>query len=316
MLKLVVDDRESKVIPFFKESYADIEVKVQRLHIGDYALMQDDKVIVIFERKSWSDLSSSIKDGRSENVNKLIMLREQTACKIIYLIEGRCRNSPSKKFARIPYKALLSSLDHLIMRDNIHVIYSNNYEDSAVRLIEFATSYLTLNPIIVGSSSNITEHSTKKDLDIITTSIPKTDLVISYALWSAIPNITSKTATLFIDAGYHISDIFIGDITKEEISLLKYPSGTIVGVRAAKIIKIRDNDDIANYKHYCNILAELPMITKKSAALILMQVKFNDLLRGDLSIDDIANIKKTDKKKIGVTAATNIYKFLIKSIQT
>jgi ERCC4-type nuclease len=309
-LKLLIDDREQAVIPFFDESYLDIEVEVKRLQIGDYAISKNEKILFIFERKSWVDLSASIKDGRSANVNKLILLRDQTNCKIIYLIEGKARHSPSKRFAHIPYKNLLSSLDHLIQRDNIHIIYSNDPQDTVTRLIEFANSYLTL----VSTEKNIidTNKTEGGDMAILTTTIPKTDLEITYMLWSTIPNITTKTATLFIDAGYHISDLFIGNITKEEIAVMKYPSGTIIGKRAEKIIKIRDNNS-TNYKTYCNLLAVLPMITKKTAALILLKVKFNDLLRGQISMQEICDLKKTEKTKIGKTAAANIFKFLIKS---
>lgn len=316
-LKLLVDDRERAVIPFFKEEYIDVELEVKRLHISDYAIMQGDKVLVAIERKSWRDLSSSIKDGRIENVNKLMSLRESTGCKVIYLIEGRCRNKPSKRFARIPYKSLLAHLDHLMLRDNIYVIYSNDEEDTAVRLIELCTNYLSLNLPVVGGSIEESQESqesreTKKELDILTTVVPKTDISIIYNLWSAIPNITTKTATLFIDAGYHISDLFLGKITKDEISVMKYSNGTIVGKRAEKIIKIKDNDNNDNYKHYCNIIAEIPGITKKTAARILIKATFNELLSSTLSIDELANLKKTEKSKIGQAAATKIYKFLIK----
>lgn len=313
MLQLVVDDRESAVIPFFAEEYNDIEVKVKRLQIGDYAIMQDNNVLLCIERKTFSDLSASIRDGRINNTNKLISLREQTGCKLIYLIESnKSRYKPNKKFARIPYKNLLSKLDHLMIRDNIHVIYSVNEVDTVSRLIELATNYISLNielTPIVGASPQNEVHD---GISILTTTIPKTDLEIIYLLWSTIPNITTKTATLFIDAGYHISDLFIGNITKADISTMKYKSGTIIGARAAKILKICDNDDIDNYKHYCNMLATLPMITKKTAVLILLKVSFNDLLRGKLSEKCIADIKKTEKTKVGATAAKNIYKFLIK----
>jgi len=311
-MKIIVDDRESKVIPFFKDEYQDIEIEVKRIQIGDYVIMQDEKVLFVIERKTWCDLSTSIKDGRTKNVDKLISLREQTGCKILYLIEGKARNSPTKRFARIPFKSLQSHLDHLMVRNNVFIVHSNNEEDTVARLIEFCNNYLTLN--ITGGDKEI---FTNKDeevvvdaIKILTTTIKKTDLQIIYNLWSQIPNITTKTASLFIDK-YHISDLFLGNISKEDISTMKYPNGTIIGKRAAKIIAVKDNDNIANYKHYCNILAELPMITKKTAAKILLDVTFNDLLRGELSEETIANIQKTPAVKVGKTAAANIYKYLV-----
>lgn len=317
VLKLLIDDRERSVIPFFKNEYMDIEIEVKRIQIGDYVIMQGDHILFSVERKSWVDLSASIKDGRTKNVDKLISLREQTGCKILYLIEGKARNAPTKRFARIPYKSLQSHLDHLIMRNNIFIIYSNNAEDSVARLIEFCTNYLSLN--IKGGDKEIADQNelvTKvNEMSLLTTTVKKTDLQIIYNLWSQIPNITTKTASLFIDK-YHISDLFLGNISKEEISTMRYPNGTIIGKRAAKILAVCDNDNHENYKHYCNILAELPMITKKTASKILLQVTFNDLLRGELSEVELENIEKMPGVRVGKTAAANIYKYLVSSNET
>jgi ERCC4-type nuclease len=314
VLKLLIDDRERAIIPFFKNEYQDIEIEVKRIQIGDYVIMQDDHILFAIERKSWVDLSASIKDGRTKNIDKLISLREQTGCKILYLIEGKTRNAPTTRFARIPFKSLQSHLDHLTMRDNIFMIYSSNAEDSAARLIEFCTNYLSLN--ITGGKEIFTDQDEEivtngiNEMSLLTTTVKKTNLQIIYNLWSQIPNITTKTASLFIDK-YHISDLFLGNISKEEISTMRYPNGTIIGKRATKIIAVKDNDNIANYKHYCNILAELPMITKKTAAKILLNVTFNDLLRGELSEAEIENIEKMPGVRIGKTAAANIYKYLV-----
>lgn len=334
-LKLTIDARERAVIPFFKEENPNIDLEVKQIQIGDYAISHGDNILFCIERKSWRDLSGSIKDGRIENVNKLISLREKTNCKLFYLIEGRARNAPNKRFARIPYKSLLSHLDHLMFRDNIHIIYSNDEEDTAVRLIELCNSYLTLNikPTIgaggvslegvEGVSASSVENpggvdgqsidGASTNIALLTTVIPKTDLQIIYNLWCAIPQITTKTATLFIDANYHISDLILGKITKETISTIRYPNGTIIGKRADKIIKIKDSDDPANYKHYCNIIAEIPGVTKKTAMIILMKATFDELITGHLSINELSLIKKTEKSKIGDSVAKKIYKFLVKN---
>ena len=290
--------------------------------------MHNDAILFAIERKSWVDLSASIKDGRSDNVNKLISLREKTNCKLIYLIEGKPRHKIGKKFARIPYKNLQSHLDHLMVRDNIFMIHSDDEEDTAARLIEFCTNYLTLPCEVAlggspggapmdlnepGETGGDTPKAETPAMDLLTTVVKKTDLQIMYNLWAVIPNITSKTATLFIDGGYHISDLILGKIPKENISTLRYPNGTIIGKRADKIIKIKNSGDQNNHKIYCKILAELPMITEKSAAVILTKITFADLLNGKMTIQDLADIQKTHKSKIGKSAAVNIYKFLVKS---
>ena len=51
------------------------------------------------------------------------------------------------------------------------------------------------------------------------------------------PNITEKTACLFINKGYHISDLILGNISKDSIYSMTYPNGYIIGKRSEKIWK-------------------------------------------------------------------------------
>jgi ERCC4-type nuclease len=322
MLKLIVDDRESKVIPHFEEEYDNIEIIVKRLQVADYVITRDsDQILFAIERKSWSDLSSSIKDGRKENVNKLKRLRTETNCKLIYLIEGGARFAPTKSISHIPYKNLQAHLDHLIIRDNITILYSSSTEDTPKRLIEFMTNYLSLDSIdiqefegkLLGGSSSDSNDSgdSSNSKKILYTFVNKTDIEIIYNMWSAIPNITTKTAGLFIEKGYQVTDLLLGKIPKQDISLFQYTNGTIIGgKRASKIIKIASSSE-ENYKHYCNIIGCIPLVTKKTAGLILLKLTIVELLNGVMSIDDLANIQKTEKKKLGKAAANNIYKFLV-----
>jgi ERCC4-type nuclease len=311
MLQLIADDRERFVTPFFA-TYDNFEIVKKRVQIGDYIISENNKIIAAIERKSWVDLAASIKDGRAANINKMISLREQTGCKLLYLIEGHARNAPTRKFARIPYKNLQAHLDHLIMRDDVCVIYSTNPEDSAARLVEFMNNYITLAPKIapilepVGGATN--------EMDILSIVVPKTDLEIIYALWSSVTNITSKTASLFVDK-YHISDLFLGKINAATIATMRYPNGTIIGKRAAKIVACADADNVSNHSVYCRLMAEIPGLTKKTAAIILTKIKFIDLLSGKMTVAEIADIKKSEKSRIGPAVAGRIYKFLVNVVK-
>lgn len=324
MLKLTIDDRESKVIPFFKEEYPDIELEVKRIQVGDYVISFNDIILFVIERKTWSDLASSIKDGRKENVNKLINLREKTNCKIVYLMEGKSRFAAAKKIGRIPYKNLQAHLDHLIMRDNIFVIHSSSLEDTVDRLIEFMKNYLSLNIVhplnaTLSAEGGSAESSKETHMNILTTTIPKTDLEIMYKIWNCISNVTDKTATLFIEKEIHISDILLNKIPKTDISTMKYPNGSIIGKRADKIIKT--SNDVFTHK---KMLACCPMVTKETAALILETISFEDLLENKIPIENIANINKNSKSKtletqslktskIGKKASENIFKYFVNS---
>jgi ERCC4-type nuclease len=327
MLKLVIDDRERLVIPHFKEDYENvgIEIEVKRLQIGDYmVLSEDDKILFIIERKSWTDLAASIKDGRKININKLKECGAVNKCKVLYLLEGKARYVANKRFSHIPFKNLQSHIDHLIIRDNVYMIHSNDEQDSAVRLIEFVTNFLSIDPLVVidgvddgvvGENITLPEKnsilSSAEILTEIANNHKTTDLDIIYNIWSAIPNITSKTATLFIDKGYTISDLILGKLTLQDISTMRYPNGTIIGKRANKIHGIKDVTNIDNIRIYYNIISAIPGLTKKSAAMLLTKISFQDLLNGTMTIQEIADIKKTEKKRIGNLVAERIYKFLL-----
>lgn len=139
MFKIIVDARERGVSTHFQKlsDAHHIDFEVRTITTGDYAIVKDDKIIFIFERKTWADLASSMRDGRKENVNKLLKLRSETDCKIAYIIEGDpfpTRTNANRLCNKIPYKNLISHLDHLIYRDAIHVIYTENEADTAARL--------------------------------------------------------------------------------------------------------------------------------------------------------------------------------------
>ena len=96
-----VDNREKKLIPLINALNEDLnynfEIKIEVLDLGDIIICDDkgsEKLII--ERKTLSDLASSIKDGRyseqSYRLNSLSMHNHN----IIYLIEGDIHNYNNK----------------------------------------------------------------------------------------------------------------------------------------------------------------------------------------------------------------------------
>ena len=73
-----------EIIPLFKQ----IEVKSETLALGDIIISDDKDERLIIERKSVSDLLSSIKDGRYEEQSYRLNGLEHHNHNIIYLIEG------------------------------------------------------------------------------------------------------------------------------------------------------------------------------------------------------------------------------------
>ena len=349
-IEIVIDDREQKVIPFFNgyNMPPNITFNVARINHGDYSIIYKNHILFVIERKTWTDLASSLRDGRKENNKKLLKIREETKCQLIYLIEGNPIPSSNKVFSRVPYKALRSHLDHLAFRDGIHMVYSKDTEHTVERIVELVKNYLTITPSPL-IALDIKDADTKKDIDrrntdelkkdggesyksgeiheppephiektpieILKEKVPISDDVVIYKIWCCVPNITEKTACLFINKGYHISDLILGKLSKNEIYSTKYPNGYIIGNKRSEVIW---NSTRIVKTHvnpiFIKMLNQVNGITKITALAILNVISFEKLLNGDISIKELSEIKKSQVgRKLGVKAASDIIKWFSKS---
>ena len=119
---IILDNREGKLIDYFKDKP---RILIEQLELGDIIFRKNDtnEVKYIIERKSVSDLYSSIKDGRYRE-QKVRLLSNYPLSKIIYLIEGT-----------IPYKndsTYFGSIVNMLLRDNIKVFQCANINQSII----------------------------------------------------------------------------------------------------------------------------------------------------------------------------------------
>ena len=84
MFELIIDNRENYLIQLFEKN--NIPISKQNLDIGDIIIQYQSKPIIIIERKTLTDLSSSIKDGRYKE-QKIRLVNTHKTAKKIYLIE-------------------------------------------------------------------------------------------------------------------------------------------------------------------------------------------------------------------------------------
>ena len=376
-IEIVIDDREQKVIPFFNgyNMPPNITFNVARINHGDYSIIYKNHILFVIERKTWTDLASSLRDGRKENNKKLLKIREETKCQLIYLIEGNPIPSSNKVFSRVPYKALRSHLDHLAFRDGMHMVYSKDTEHTVERIVELVKNYLTITPSplialdikdaedkrniedkrntyikkdtdrgntdelkkdggesyksgetpephiektqieILKEKTQIEIIKEKTPIEILKEKVPISDDVVIYKIWCCVPNITEKTACLFINKGYHISDLILGKISKNEIYSTKYPNGYIIGNKRSEVIW---NSTRIVKTHvnpvFIKMLTQVNGITKITALAILNVISFEKLLNGDISIKELSEIKKSQAgRKLGVKAASDLIKWFSKS---
>ena len=140
---LYVDDRERAVFEHFPSCITKIKYKQHRLEMGDYALVdtESNRIIAVFERKTLADYVTSLKDSRALNKYKMIKAREQDQAVIFYIVEGNPFNDPNRLVAKMPFRYIESSIFHLMMFDNIHVLWSRGTKETAQLLERFCVSY-------------------------------------------------------------------------------------------------------------------------------------------------------------------------------
>jgi ERCC4-type nuclease len=119
------DNREKELIKILEEK--GYNMILENLDIGDIQFLDliTKNIIIIIERKTLSDLSSSIKDGRyKEQKERLIHSLKKDVRKIV-LIEG----TKYEDFS-LPLKTLNSVIINTMIRDNIHIHISKNKEET------------------------------------------------------------------------------------------------------------------------------------------------------------------------------------------
>jgi len=321
---IYIDNRERSVIPFI-DKYADqyhIKYEIKQMSTADYAICVDGKIVFIIERKTWDDLAASMLDGRKNNINKLLSLREKTGCKVSYFIEGEAFPKRESKANRHPYGNLIAHIDHIMFRDDIYVIQTKNEENTALRLCELAKNISTIKGVknIVNEKYKLEDVQDVQDVQEVQdvqvgllTEKQKSNINVQELILTRLPSVGSVVATLLVENGITLRSIFKGEHKETDIARLKYLSGASVGVeKAKKIIRsVRNIDAEDEKKYYIKILSSIPGISDKSAAKVLSKTSLFKILSGNISVEDLAKLKKTDKASIGPKAASEIYNYLI-----
>jgi crossover junction endonuclease MUS81 len=111
----------------------------QVLQIGDAILQNDDKELCIIERKTLSDLLSSIKDGRyEEQSHRLLHTSGLLPRNIIYVIEGNMSTIQSDNEKRLTF----SSITSLNYYKGFSVFRTSNINDTADLVIGMANKII------------------------------------------------------------------------------------------------------------------------------------------------------------------------------
>lgn len=140
----MIDTRERDIFPALDRhiAYSGHCSEVQQMARGDYAVVRGDTVLAVIERKTLVDLAASIKDGRLENLEGLIEMREECRCQVWLLVEGRPFNAPDRKIGRIPWGTLESCILDVSIRRGIFVVWTRDGDDTASKLCKLMGRYM------------------------------------------------------------------------------------------------------------------------------------------------------------------------------
>lgn len=134
MITINIDTREknlyNNIINRDLDKYKSfIDIGFKTLNLGDIEIITDFNNFII-ERKTLSDLNSSIIDGRYKE-QKLRLLSNYNSNNITYIIEG---DTIIKSLLK-DNKKISSAYFSLLYRDNIKLIFTNNIDETATFIL-------------------------------------------------------------------------------------------------------------------------------------------------------------------------------------
>ena len=128
MLNLVYDTRELKLKELLEKTDT-INLCQEYLDLGDIVFRDDDgKDVLVIERKTLSDLYSSIQDGRYKE-QKIRLMNNYTRDQIVYIIEGTISNST--KFFKNSKSITDGALLNMAFRDKLTVLRTTDINETA-----------------------------------------------------------------------------------------------------------------------------------------------------------------------------------------
>lgn len=123
-VELIVDGRETKVAHELRA--LDATFTTRELSPGDVIFVRGDDLLLMCERKTYSDLSASIADGRFSQQRESM---KETGTKVLYIIEGA--NQPRSE---LDSRRVLGALENLAIVHGISVLPTRSTAETALAL--------------------------------------------------------------------------------------------------------------------------------------------------------------------------------------
>jgi ERCC4-type nuclease len=208
-ISVLVDDRERAIIAELARDRAEpCWWECKRLPRADYVFCNPQMAFMMVERKTYEDFAQSIKDGRMENLAALIEIcGARGECRgtiVALLLEGARPTDDNALICGIPFANIRAKLDHLWMRDGVHIVETLNARDTALRLHSLL---INMNSWVNNRhSAPIAAPSTGAALMRAT---EKSQEEIVYLMFRQFPSIGPKSAQECAKSGHSIADVFL-----------------------------------------------------------------------------------------------------------
>ena len=274
-MKLIIDTRERAIIDQLDAVIADkkhaLVYEIEQINTGDFIIMTPTNVpVACIERKTYSDLFASFRDGRYGNKEKMIKFREEYKCDLYYIIEGKY------DLVSGVYENAVFAENYLMSVDKMFVLHTENQIDTINRLASLLITYTKHIPVI---------GAVELKRDDLTKVIENTDADI-IKCWSSLPGISQVSSDIIARA------TSIRGLTYEIIEDLRTANGSKFTEKAKTSLK---NVILRDTKTIIGILAAIRGISAITAKKIVETIEQYDM--------DLYNLELVElKKHVKITA--------------
>jgi len=196
-----IDNRERDIIQKFDNN--DNNIIKENLDIGDIQIIykdnDDEKLLVIIERKTFDDLSTSIKDGRYKEQKNRILNSISNNIRKIYLLEG------NKKDFTLSKNVLDGTIINTMIRDNIHIFLSKNIDETIQFINNILKNIIKYKDNIINNQNNIETNNVLINTSKKSNMSSETCFI---NMMSGIPGISKKTSLKFVEKFKNINNMF------------------------------------------------------------------------------------------------------------
>lgn len=266
---LKLDNRERTIIPVINTllgKIGGISLEVDNLPLGDAIICdRDGNELIIFERKSLSDLAGSIKDGRYVEQSHRLSHSGIHNHNIIYIIEGAWDAYNSRRH-NVPMSTLLSTIVSLNYFKGFSVIRTYNALETAETLVRYVEK-IHKEPKRVAYFSNIDKNNDSANVTS-TSSASSPDATNNQPLNQQNTGIELSNTIEFTQGECEPNDNINGmdytyvakRVKKENIN-----TGNILSIMLSQIPNVSANSAIAIAKQYPTMKSLITAIEEQGA---------------------------------------------------